>query len=1113
MANKIENHLLVCVTLILLFGVSMIANAQTVSGTLRGTVTDANGAVIPNATIKVRHKETGLERTVTTLDDGSYHIPFLPIGDYSLESTRTDFNRVIRSNVTVGLNQSTVVNIRLDPAVTGEVTVTDEAAPINTTNAQIAGTLSASQIEERPVLNQGNFLTLAETFTGFQENPTAGQNNPTASSGSSINFNGTGTRGATFQINGVNNDDSSENQNRQGASLATIKAFQVITNNFTAEFGRGYGAVVLVQTKSGTNNVNGEAYWYHNDSALNARAYYSHLAKPVNRRNQYGGVVGFPIFRDKLFGFVSFDRTQSSGAGGYTRDLFLPAELNEANWFQTTPANDTPSNRAFIKSYFARFSGLTPNTTLGPRVFQASRGFSFPDEDYSGRFDWNVGSNDTVFTRYQYSRQKRSSEDIIPGEATFQNHKQQNVGLSWTHIFSPTIVGEFRYGLGLRTTLVNILAGNDTPIIRFTIPAAAGQVTVGSAGNFPIQRYQTDHQLVYNVSSVWGANHYVKAGIDHRFQRLDDLADNNSRGSWSWNTSICGGVTYTSTINAFLNGCVPTFSRGYADFFLENRIGETNLYVEDNWKIRSNLTLNLGMRYEFVKAPREVNDRIDYVFANDGDNFEPRLGVAFSPSAGSGILGMLFGSEGSSSIRGGYGIYHGRLFQSIFSQTGLSVRFNPPRACTFTQLTVGFVSNNIADPTGGFVCPGTEPTTRYSKNLVIDPELEMPYTHQWNVSFERQLPWESAIRISYVGNRGMGLAKYRFGNAPSIDPEGVLVQDHPNNSPLVLYTAANRPAGDPRAFDTRGQTLQRAANFLCAGTGLANIPITTACPTAVPLGNLEYSLRVTRANERRPDARFAGHSEVFNGAFSYYDAMQLEYSKRLSNNLNFQAAYTWSKALDTTSEATFVGAGDSNQNGNDSKASKSHSRFHTPHRFTLFGTYRLPWFAKDKGILGQVLGGWQATMVFKWAHGTPFTVTGTSADFNGDNVGERPAILDPSILGRSVRSPEDTPLPASAFRIATFADVGCCIVGRNTFYIDGVKNVDLAFSKKFPMPWGETHSLLVRADLFNAFNLVQFGFPTTAVDSASFGRVSASPGGLATQYAPRNIQVSLKYSF
>lgn len=222
MIKKIEKgNFRVIGLLLLVFALATIVSSQTVSGTLRGTVTDSNGAVIPNATVKARHIETGLERTVVTSDEGLYNIPFLPIGGYTVEATRADFNKVIRPDVRVTLNENTVINIRLDPTVTGEVTVTDEAAPINSTNAQIAGSLTSAQISERPVANQGNFLTLAETFTGFQENPTSGQNNPTASSGSSVNFNGTGTRGATFQINGVNNDDSSENQNRQGASLAT----------------------------------------------------------------------------------------------------------------------------------------------------------------------------------------------------------------------------------------------------------------------------------------------------------------------------------------------------------------------------------------------------------------------------------------------------------------------------------------------------------------------------------------------------------------------------------------------------------------------------------------------------------------------------------------------------------------------------------------------------------------------------------------------------------------------------------------------------------------------------------------------------------------------------
>jgi outer membrane receptor protein involved in Fe transport len=1084
---------------------SAAAAAQTVSGTLRGTVTDPNGAVVPNATVTARSTETGLERTVVTSSEGTYFIPFLPIGNYTIETSRTDFNKVVRGNVRIALNETAVINVRLDPSVSGEVTINDEAEPINTTNAQIAGSLTAIQIAERPVANQGNFLTLAETFPGYQENPTSGQNNPTASSGSSINFNGTGTRGATFQINGVNNDDSSENQHRQGASLATIKEFQVITNNFTAEFGRGYGAVVLVQTKSGTNKINGSAYWYHNDQALNAKSFFSHGRKPITRRNQAGGVLGFPIWRDRFFGFLSLDELRNSGANTYTRDLPLPYERNPANWFQLSPANNTPSNRAFIQSVFARFpTTLVPNDSRSPRVFVGAQPFSFPANDYSARFDWNAGSKDTVFGRWQYTRQIFGAEDIILGERADQNNKQQNFGLNWTHIFSPSFVGEFRYGLGLRTTLVNIAAGNDTPIMRFQNPhTVTGASIIGNAGAFPIQRYQTDNQFVYNLSMIFGTDHYVKAGTDLRHQKLDDLADNFSRGFYTFN-GTCGGFPngYRDPTNnnlsgwiALINGCVTTFQKGYGPFFLENRIGEANFYAEDNWKIRQNLTFNLGIRYEFVKAPSEAKDLINYGYGNDTDNWEPRIGFAYSPNFRSGFLGRLFGEQGESSIRGGYGIYHGRLFQSVFSQSGATVRFNPPNAFFFNQTgvpTAIFNPNNLQDPTNGFVfVPGPQ-TTRHTITK-IDPNLEVPYTQQWNLTFERQLPMSMALRLSYTGNRGIGLVKLGLDNLPVHDPNGVFVLDHPNN-----------------AAAQRGQTIRPAADLFCAGTTATTV--TALCPVPVPIGTLEYSRIVPRINERRPDPRYGTNIIVNNGAWSYYNGLQTELSKRLTSKLNFTASYTWSKSIDTNSDATFLGAGDSNQNGNDARISRAHSRFHTPHRFTFFGTYRNPFFDKDRGFLGQVIGGWNLTAVFKWVHGTPFTVTGTGIDLNLDGFNEtRPYLVDPSVLGRSISNPRTSQqlLPQSAFRSpSSVNDFNCCILGRNTFYLDGLKTVDLALSKVFKMPW-ENHNLMVRADAFNAFNKMMWGFPDSTYTSTTLGRLSTP----ATQYAPRTIQLSLKYNF
>ena len=1098
--SKATRRLITCAAALLVL--PALALAQTVTGTLQGTVSDAKGAVVPGAEVVIRNMETGQERTVQTNGDGNYTAAFLPLGRYTVTAASKGFSKVAQENVEITLNQTRVINFTLNPStVTEAVVVTADAAPINTTNAEIKGSLNAQEIIEKPTFNQGSFLTLAETFTGYQENPTNGQNNPTASSGSSINFNGTGTRGATFQINGVNNDDSSENQHRQGASLSTIKEFQVITNNFSAEFGRGYGAVVLVQTKSGTNNVHGDVYWYHNDSALNAtnNVFSPGVKKGVTRRNQFGFTSGFPVIQNRLFTFISLDHTENSGANNYNRDVFTLAERDPANWFKQTPANDTPANRAFIKSMIDRFANAVPNDpAAGPRVFRGQQGFNFPARDYSGRLDWNPRSGDNLFARWQYTRQKFLADDIIKGERADQNHKQQNFGLNWIHLFSARSIGEFRYGLGLRTTLVNIAAGNDTPIIRFFNPTPiTNQSTIGNAGNFPIQRYQTDNQFVYNFTTDVDT-HNLHFGTDVRRQKLDDLADNFSRGFYSSTVATCNGINYGNGFNQLINGCTPNFQKGYGPFFLENRINEANFYGEDNWKLRPTLTLNLGLRYEYVSAPHEAAGRINYGFSADKDNWEPRFGFAWSPNFNNGFLHRVLGSAGDSSFRGGYGIFHGRLFQSIFSQGGATVRFNPPNAFFYNQsglATSIFNPVNLADPTNGFVfVPGPQ-TTRHTITE-IDPGLEMPYTQQWNFTFERQMPLSSALRISYTGNRGIGLLKYALDNLPVHDPvNGVLVANHPNN-----------PA------NLRGKVIHLANDFLCAGTtGTTAAPFTAQCPVVVPIGDFEYSFRVPRTNERRPNGLYGTNLAVSNGAWSYYHGMQVEWTKRLSRNLNFQAAYTWSKAIDTTSEATAVGAGDSNQNGNDARVSRGYSRFHTPHRFTIYGTYRLPFFSNDKGFLGQAFGGWQFSAVAKLAKGTPFTVTTTAVDLNFDSFAEsRPVILDPSILGRGVNLPATSTisLPRSAFRSLTIADFNTPLVGRNTFFSDGVKNVDFGITKIFSMPW-EGHKLTLRADLFNAFNHVQYGIPSASIANTNFGAIT----GTSALYLPRQVLVSLRYQY
>ena len=1070
------------------------ASAQTVTGTIQGTVTDTTGAPLPGATVTVLHVETSASRPLITSERGQYTAPFVALGRYRLTATLSGFGTVIRE-AEVMLNATTVVDFRLDPTITQETTVVAEPPRINTTSQEVKQSLTAEQILDKPtplnINNNNTFLTLAETFAGFQENPTSGQNNPTASSGSSINFNGTGTRGATFQIDGVNNDDSSENQNRQGVSLAAIKEFQVISNSYTAEFGRGYGAVVLVQTKSGTNQIRGEANYTKQDSDWNALPAFA-TVRPKNERPNYGGVVGFPIVPNALFAFVSGDYGRQEGEGSYVRDIFTDAEKALP---RLTRGNDTPANRAFQDSVLARFGDLEPNDSRSTRTFQSVAGFDRPNVDTSQRLDWNLSGRDRLTGRYQYSRQKFDNDDVIVGETTQQLNDQSNFGLTWTRTLSDRTVGEFRFGLGLRDTNVNIKDGNDTPIIRFAGSPVSASI-IGNAGTFPILRDQKDYQFVYNLNTLFSSGHNLKAGTDIRLSQLDDLADNFSRGFWSF-AANCGGVVYPSSWAAFMDGCVTSYTKAYGPFSLENRINEYNFYVEDNWRLGNTLTLNLGLRYEYAGAASEADDLVDYRYGDDTDNIEPRLGAAWTPNWSDGFLGAIAGEPGSFAVRGGYGLFHGRIFQSAFSQAGASIRTNPPNAISLAITTTPNILN-LSDPSLGFVFTPGPQAARHTETLP-NSELEMPVTHQWNLSIERQMPWRSTLRLTYSGARGTGLLRYVPDNL-AITPAdgGIVVVNAPNNAPA---------AGAP---DLRGVLIDSvAADFRCAGTGfIPGQPVNAACPNAVPIANNEISLRVPRLNERRPDPQYTTNLIVSNDSDTWYHGLQTEWTKTLQNGVWFSATYTWSKAIDDTSEATFLGAGDSNNLGPDKNFARGLSRFHTPHRFTFNGSWELPIFRGRRDWVGMAFGGWQLSGVIKLSHGTPFTVIDTGGgDVNWDGFSEnRPVILDPSILGTTIGNigTAEQDLPRSAFARATPDDYNR-LVGRNTFYGDGVRNVDAGLTKNVYLP--NQHRVMFRVEVYNLFNRRQWSFPNADFASATFGRITSQFN------APRSVQLQMRYIF
>ena len=1059
-----------------LFSLALPLSAQTVTGTLQGTVTDRSGAVLPGVTVTIRNVETGLERSVVTNESGTFNAPFLPLGRYRVTAELSGLGSQRHDNVPINLNETTKVDFVIDPQMTESITVNAEAPRINVTDGEVKQTMKSEEIMTIPAPDQTNFLRLASTFAGYQEPPPAfqsSQDNPTLSVGSSANFNGAGTRGTTFQINGVNNDDSSENQHRQGVSLATIQSFQVLTNSFSSEFGRGYGAVVLVQTKAGTNNLMGEVYGYAQDNEWNARGQLD-LTKPPRTRRQYGAAAGFPIVRDTLFGFANADILENEGGDIANRPVWTAADLALP---RLTLGNDTPENRAWQDSVLARFPNVQPNApAVSPRAYQYEQFFNRPDRDYSLRTDWNANGTNTVNARYQQSKQTRENAELIIGEQTLQKNNQSNFGLTWTGILNSNTVQEARYGLGIRSTNVDILAGNDTPIIRFAGIAPA--TIIGNASAFPINRDQRDHQLVYNISSSMWRAHTLKLGTDLRDSSLDDRAEDRNRGFWNFGAA-CGGVTYPSGFHAFMAGCISSFQKSYGPAFLENNLKEYNFYAQDDWRPFDNLVLNLGARYEWVGVPTEAEDRIDY-FYDDSAYIDPRFGFAYTPDwAGLPFLRGITGGSGLFSIRGGFGIYHGRVFQSIFSQVGASVRYNPPNA-----QSINVTSTNISDPTNGYVfVPGVPPTIRVNLTLV-DPDLKMPETRQWNLTFERQLFAQSRLRLSYVATLGKNLLQYRFDNLPVV----------------------------PAPPGTSGAAWVVAQDWRCAGTGLAGAPTNATCPTAVPIAANEVSLRFPKLNERRPDARYGTNLVVDNVAESSYHAGQVEWETGFWKGFQGRVTYTYGKAMDTGSEATASGTGDINIFPPDAGSySRGLSRFDSRHRFTATGSYMLPFFKDRADFMGLAFGGWSVSTVIRLASGTPFTIIDAGAsdtDFDGV-ANQRPVCLDKNYCGGwNVNYPGDsrTKMPRNAYRRAEYGDSLDELIGRNTFTTDGAETVDLGIYKQFALPF-QSQSIIFRLDVFNVLNHVTWSFPINDFNSAQFGQITG------TAYTPRTAQLGLRYIF
>jgi outer membrane receptor protein involved in Fe transport len=1203
----------------LLLLAALYAHAQTVTGTLSGHISDPSGATAAKVSVKALNQNTGGVRQAVTNDDGYFQINFLPIGTYDLSVTVSGFRTIEKRGVVVELNKTTVSDFKLEVA-TVQTTVEvqgGEVPLIDTTTGEVKSTLNERQVEATPLPGR-NFISLVEQVPGFQ--PAAfnsSSNNPTNSTGSYAAFSGQGTRSTTFQIDGVNNDDSSENQNRQNVNVSTIKEFQVLTNAYSAEFGRAGGAVVLVQTKSGTNHFHGDAYDFIQNDIFNANDYFANQngsKRPPVRRNDYGGTIGGPIWKNKLFFFGSGDRVSNVGKGSISRFTWLPTDGPRACNAGEKPAPGGPycvdpathpnlqRDLTFMKSVMnlwntPELQGKAPNDPAACAQLIASGrpnrcvlvtglGFSFPMSNYTGRLDWNASSSTNMLLRYQYSRQLNVSPRIIEGDNFgTNNNRQYNIGYTLTHVFSPRQTGEFRYGFGNRNTNQEVTDGKSTqiPTIRFGTtlvnPAASsdtipfGGTIIGTSTNVPINRDQRDHQLVYNHTIVLD-RHTLRMGVDQRFQALDDVASGTQRGFWTFGSINTAAQAANGTGFAgwedFLDGILTGYNQGYGFAQAQNRFKESNLYFEDQYRFKPNLTLNLGIRWEGVSAPHEVKNRFNYGYGGDYNNVEPRVGFAWTPSANGSWLDKFTGNSGDFVIRGGYGIYHDRVFQSVFSQSGLNFRFQPPNGflvgapanpCSVNpgasvsapaaSVNVSGGQFEVSDPTCGFVfSPGAASRSVSATGngvriaagqlqtslLIPDPNFHLPYVSQFNLTVERKLPGNSALSLTYSGNRGIGLPFFSGINDARFPVTSPLVSvdvGGGNFQPLV-FDRVCKDFTDPICVTLNGSgaVVPGSSGALKSFSALSSTSASLAqkgivIVNGVPHGYISLGSSASeRIAERRPDPTNGRNVLLSNFARTYYNALQTKFTKTSSNGLTLSGWWTWSKTIDTGSEATFTGTDVNAPVGavNPQKSLRGLSSFDQTHRFVVSAAYETPWMKSQNNFIGEFVGGWMVSGVATFASGLPFTVL-SGYDENFDGVGgDRPVLIDPSVLYRSVdngRSQAKCPsalvppgrcldtgsqlqLPGTAFApnqasfssgdqlpVAPGQDFPAGSVARNAFFQQGQANVDAAVAKSFRIR--ESMGLQLRMEFYNLFNRVTFGEPDRTLNSTiPLGRIEGT---------------------
>ncbi len=1055
-----------------LLGVAVPSHAQS-NAAIAGTVQDTSGAMVPAAQIQVTNELTGLRWDVESDESGRFNVTRLPVGEYKLRVIKEGFKQFSTETFRLDADQQRSVDVSLSLGAAAEsVTVMGSVSQVETVGGTLRQVIDEKRITDLP-LNGRNAVQLVLLIPGAVPAPAAigvGVN-------AGIAVNGARGTSTNYMLDGGDNNDPQEGVSSVTPNPDALEEFSVLTNNFSAEYGRNAGAIVNAVTKSGTNKLHGSLYEFVRNDAFDSRSFFA-VSKGKLRRNQFGGSAGGPIIRNKAFFFGSYEGVRDR-QGQTVSNLVVPTELERRGDFTASaqkPRDPSAANALFPGSLIpqARFDPAAlkflsllqvplPNSSGNRAIY--NRPQNLDSDQYLGRGDYSISQSQRISGRLFKTSSQELNTAGLPVLQSSVGFKTWNINGQHTWAFTPSLLGVGQYtwnkseldrgplpigggeGVSFQDLGIQVNRGGVEALGKTLVPQYRGQVNgywnLNQDNLVLIDR--GTKQASYSVTYSRGT-HLLKFGGEYRLTKSDRVTANQVDPQFTFNGQITGNA-----FADFLIGRPFNFTQGSVRI---NRIRSQayNFYFQDEWRVHRDLSITLGMRYEPFSPYYSADDELTvfrpgqqskifpsapagllYV-GDDGvprggvgadlNNLAPRVSLAWSP----------FGNK-KTSIRAAYGIFYDVLgFHRVSGFVN-----SPPYSQQVTINTPQSLSNPYAGQVNPF--PYVPPSTDAEKaayrfllpatvGLSVNPDQAAPYVQQWNLNVQRELARDYMLTVAYVGTKGTRL---------------------PIRNEL-----------NPASFR--------------AGATAGNI------------------------NARRIyGPNFASVIDYQTVTNSTYNALQTTLNKRFSGGFTLLASYTYSKSIDGGSiEAdNFNG-----QNPMNLAADKGLSDFDLRQRFVASFVYELP--GPKAGWASWLLGGWQTNGIFSAQEGSPFSiVTGQDRALSGTGIQRADLVGAAKLDGSRSRSDLINQFfnPA-AFALPALGNYGNA--GRNLLIGPGRWNLDAALFKGFTIR--ENMKINFRWEMFNAFNHANLNNPRSNITAADPGRIDSTS-------SPRIMQFGLRLAF